>query len=70
MKTTKQTSPSKGVVTRTDAAEYLAISTRYLDILVAAGELKRLHIGRKPVYRVADLDAYLDRLAMDSEGDQ
>ena len=44
-----------GVLTRNEAADYLRVCVRTLDYLVKDGELKRLKLGRKTLYRVADL---------------
>lgn len=52
-----------GALSRVQAAEYLSISTRLLDDLLTAGEIKKIKIGRKTLVRVIDLDAYLARLA-------
>lgn len=52
-----------GALSRDESAEYLSISKRKLDDLATSEELQRLKIGRKTVFRVIDLDAYLARLA-------
>lgn len=52
-----------GALDRIKAANYLSISTRKLDDLLTAGEIRRLKIGRKTIIRVCDLDAYLAKLA-------
>ena len=49
-----------GALPRKEAAIYLAISTRQLDKLAAAGLIQRAKIGAKTVYRVIDLDAFLE----------
>lgn len=61
---------ARGALDRKSSAQYLSISTRLLDQLAAAGKIRRLHIGRKPLYRVADLDAFLTSLAEGQEGRQ
>ena len=49
-----------GALSRKEAAIYLAISSRQLDKLAAAGLIQRAKIGAKTVYRVIDLDAFLE----------
>lgn len=49
-----------GGLTRKDAAEYLGISTRYLDKLAAAGEIRRCKFGAKTIYQRSELDRLLD----------
>lgn len=49
-----------GAMGRQSAADYLGVSLRTLDYVVKRGELPRVMIGRKPVFRVVDLDAYLE----------
>lgn len=49
-----------GALSRKDAAIYLSVSTRQLDNYAAAGELRRVKLGSKTVYRVIDLDAFLE----------
>lgn len=51
----------KGALTRGDAAAYLSISTRQLDILAADGEIPRTKVGRKTVFQIKYLDAFLDK---------
>lgn len=48
-----------GALSRRDAAIYIGISTRQLDNYARAGELQRVKLGAKTVYRVIDLDAFL-----------
>ena len=50
-----------------DSAAYLACGVRKLEQYLAAGEIPRLHHGRKVVLRVSDLDAFLVRLAQRQE---
>ena len=61
--TTPTPQPERGAFDRKNAAHFLNISTRLLDDLAARGEIKRIKLGRKPLYRRIDLDAYLARLA-------
>jgi excisionase family DNA binding protein len=51
------------VVTRADAAKYLAISIRLLDKLTAARQLRCVKIGRAIRFRTGDLDAFLQSRA-------
>ena len=60
---TKPQNPSSsemvGAKGRHGAARHIAVSLRTLDNLAATGQLKKIKIGRKTVFRVADLDAFL-----------
>ena len=49
----------RGALSRTDAADYLSVSLRTVDSLLAEGKLKRTKIGRKTVIRILDLDEFL-----------
>lgn len=53
----------QGALDRANAAKYLSISTRKLDDLLSADEIRRIKVGRKTLVRVVDLDAYLANLA-------
>ena len=59
MESNKQT----GALSRRDAAQYLAISTRKLDELLTNHQIPKIKIGRKTVVRVCDADAFLARKA-------
>ncbi len=50
---------NSGTLTRSEAADYLSISTRTLDSLVKTSEISRAKIGRRVVFRQSDLDDYL-----------
>ncbi|MDA7926161.1 helix-turn-helix domain-containing protein [bacterium] len=52
--------PASGCLDRRESASYLSISTRLLDDLAAHGSLPRVKIGRKTLFRVADLDAFIE----------
>jgi excisionase family DNA binding protein len=41
------------------AAERLSITPRYLQMIVAHGDLPTVRIGRRRLVRVADLDAFV-----------
>jgi hypothetical protein len=62
----KRFEPSKmvgnqpGALSRKDAAIYIGVSTRQLDKLAAARLIRRAKIGAKTVYRVIDLDVFLE----------
>lgn len=56
-----------GALSRKDAASYLSVSTRQLDNYAAAGLIPRIKLGAKTVYRVADLDAFLESRLESSE---
>lgn len=49
-----------GCLDRRHSAEYLSLSTRKIDDLASAGEIPRIKIGTKTLFRIADLDAYVD----------
>ncbi len=63
----KQFTPRKvvahpqGAFSRSDAAAYLSVSTRFLDQLVSDGKLQRCRLSAKPLFRRCDLDALLAR---------
>lgn len=48
--------PPRALVTRDAAAEYLSISCRHLDRLIAKGELSSVRLGHAVRIPVADLD--------------
>ena len=48
-----------GGLSRKDSAKYLGISTRYLDKLAAAGEIRRCKFGSRTVYQRVELDRVL-----------
>ena len=53
----------RGAYDRKNAAHYLNISTRLLDDKAASGEIKRIKVGRKSLFRKVDLDRHLAELA-------
>ena len=57
---TKKVGSSGGCLDRLGSAAYLSISTRLLDKVAAQGALPRVKIGRKTLFRVADLDAFIE----------
>ena len=50
-----------GALSREVAAQYIGVSPRQLDGLASAGEIPRTKIGRRSVFQVKLLDAFLDR---------
>ena len=50
---------SVGCLDCRESASYLSISTRLLDDLAAQGALPRVKIGRKTLFRVADLNTFI-----------
>ena len=50
----------RGSLDRRDAAAYLSISIRLLDMLASEGQIPRIKIGVKTLFRIVDLDAYLE----------
>ena len=57
--------PEAGALSRQEAANYLSISIRLLDQLLADGNIPKLKIGRKTLVRRVDLDTYLESLMED-----
>lgn len=49
----------KAALSKRDAAIYTSVSTRYLDLCVARGELRKTKMGSKTLFRVAELDRWL-----------
>ena len=56
----------RGALDRKGAAHYANVSTRTLDEWARQGLLPRLKAGRKTLFRVADLDAFLATLVVDA----
>jgi excisionase family DNA binding protein len=50
------------LVTKAEAAEYLRVSVRTVERLIAGGQLPLLHIERSSRLRLADIEAYVDSL--------
>jgi excisionase family DNA binding protein len=50
----------RSVMNRDEAADYLRVSVRLLTNLVAARKIRGVRIGRRVVFRRADLDHYVD----------
>ena len=50
-----------GALERDEAAAYLSISVRQLDILASEGRVAKTKIGRKTVFQRKHLDSFLDR---------
>jgi excisionase family DNA binding protein len=48
-----------GALSRAHAAKYLGVSTRMLDKYAQTGELVRVKLGTKTVFRIVDLEAFL-----------
>lgn len=61
------TTPAGGL-SRRDSAKYLGISTRYLDKLAAAGEIRRAKFGAKTIYLRSELDRVLASRVQDNGG--
>lgn len=57
---TDTATPTRGALSRKEAAHYLSISTRLLDQLARDGRLTRAKIGFKSVYLIEDLDKFLN----------
>lgn len=46
-------------ITRAEAAEYLRVSVRHLDALLARRALVHYRLGSRVVFRITDLDSYM-----------
>ncbi len=55
----------RGALSKAEAAEYIGVSARYLDHLIADGELQKVKLGRKTVIRIMDLDRLLEQNLQD-----
>lgn len=51
------------LVTKGEAAEWLSVSIRTIERLVATGRLPQVHVERAVRFRVRDLQAYVDGLS-------
>jgi excisionase family DNA binding protein len=49
------------LVTKKQAAERLAVSTRTIDRLVALGQLEKVFVGPSPRLRKSDIDRIVDQ---------
>jgi excisionase family DNA binding protein len=56
----KEQANMQGTLTRVEAAKYLSISERYLDKLIASGEIRRVKLGAKTVLPVAELERFIE----------
>jgi excisionase family DNA binding protein len=57
--------PRRLLVTKSEAAEQLCVSLRTLERLISAGRLPLVHVEGAARVRVADLEAYVQRLKAD-----
>jgi len=55
------TSKQPLLVTKEEAARLLGVSTKTVQRRVSSGELRAVHVDRRPRFHPADIDAYLDR---------
>ncbi len=51
----------RAALSKRDAAIYASVSTRYLDMCVARGELRKTKLGTKTLFRVAELNRWLQQ---------
>ncbi|MCD6255638.1 MAG: helix-turn-helix domain-containing protein [Deltaproteobacteria bacterium] len=51
----------KRILNRKDAASYLGISPSMLDKLVARGDLPRVKLGKRVIFKIEDLEGLLER---------
>ncbi len=49
------------VLSREDAAKFLAVTTRTLDQLATDGELTRVKLGTRTVFQISDLKKFIAR---------
>jgi excisionase family DNA binding protein len=49
-----------GALAKREAAEFASCSTRFLDKAVAKGELRKVKLGAKTVFRVTELERWLE----------
>lgn len=52
--------------TKIEAAEYLRFSPRVIENLLARGDLKAYRPGRRLLFRREDLDAFVERYAVNN----
>lgn len=52
--------PDRGLLSRRQAAGVLSISEPTLDRLVGAGELIPLRVGRRVLFRVSDIESFIE----------
>jgi excisionase family DNA binding protein len=52
--------PAAALMTIDQAGAYLAVSKRHVERMLAAGELRGVHLGRAVRVAVADLDAFIE----------
>jgi len=55
------TPPASGLLTTPEAADYLRLSRRSMERLVAGRQVPVVHIGRRVLLRQADLDAFITK---------
>jgi hypothetical protein len=60
----------KLLLNKAETCTALSISLRTLYNLVKSGEIKECHIGTKPVYKVTDIQAYVNSLGGDCDASQ
>ena len=60
--------PLKGALGRQESAEYLSISLSEVDRLVRAGQLNKIKIGRRTIFRIVDLDDFLAKMLRAATG--
>ena len=54
-----------GTLTKEEAAMRLGISNRGLERLMAARRIRYFKVGKRVVFRAEDIDAYLERCAVE-----
>lgn len=57
----------RGALSRQQTAIYLSISLSEIDRLVRSNQIPKIKIGRRTLFRVVDLDAFLAKILPDSE---
>jgi len=63
MEAQRHTTPpsASGLLTTSEAAEYLRLSRRSMERLVASREIAVVHIGRRVLLRQSDLDDFITK---------
>ena len=56
-----------GALSRKESAAYIGVSTRQLDQFARAGDLRRVKLGAKTVFRIVDLEAFLESRLQNKE---
>lgn len=61
MKRTPEPKVQPALVSRRDAAVYLGLTTRTIDTMATEGQISRIRMGGKTMFRIADLDRLIEQ---------